>query len=145
MPILDIESLCKALILFILGATSMLLKPMGRKKMDINHFRNVINFIRREIYLDFPLPQLEVLLLVIENEGISQTDISKKLNMSQASVSRNVAKLSSKVIKNEDGSYRKVGYGLLENRPDAIESRSYNVFLTDKGKQFVKDLKFVLK
>jgi DNA-binding MarR family transcriptional regulator len=113
--------------------------------MDINHFRNVINFIRKEIYMDFPLPQLEVFLLVIENDGISQSDISKRLDMPQGTVSRNVAKLSSKVIKKDDGSYEKVGYGLLENRPDQIESRSYNVFLTDKGKQFVKDLKFVLK
>ena len=113
--------------------------------MDINHFRNVINFIRKEIYMDFPLPQLEVLLLVIENDGISQSDISKRLNMSQGAVSRNVAKLSSRVKQMDDGSYEKMGYGLLENRPDEIESRSYNVFLTDKGKQFVKDLKVVLK
>ena len=113
--------------------------------MDINHLRNVINFIRKEIYTEFALPQLELFLLVVENEGISHTNLSQMLNMSQPAVSRNVNKLASKVVKRSDGSYDKVGYGLLENRPDEVDSRRFNVFLTSKGIEFAKNLKFVLK
>ena len=113
--------------------------------MDINHFRNVINYIRREIYPDFALSQLETLLLVIQNEGITHSELSEKVNVPQATISRNVARLSSKVVKRSDGSYEKIGFGLLENRPDEVESRKYNVFLTEKGKEFVKELKFILK
>jgi len=81
----------------------------------------------------------------VENEGISHGELSKLLNMPQPTVSRNVNKLADKVAKRFDGSFEKVGYGLLENRSDEVESRSDNVLLTNKGKEFAKTLKFVLQ
>ncbi len=83
--------------------------------------------------------QLEILLLIYINDGITQTEISQRLNMPQASVSRNCLKLGKKVAKNPAGRFRVVGAGLIQMRSDeVIDSRRYACFLTDDGKKLVE-------
>ena len=117
----------------------------GEKTMKIRQFRTVVEFIRKEVNPEFPIQQLSVLLLVAEEEGITQTEISQILSMPQATVSRNVAKLGNKVVQ-RDGKSKMIGYGLVENRQDVVhDPRRLAVYLTDKGKKFIKDLSILLK
>lgn len=111
--------------------------------MKIDQLREIIEFIRKTIHRDFAMPQLSILLLVAENEGISQPDISKRLDMPQASVSRNVTKLCKKLVTQRTGTVNR-GYELCEISPDPAEPRRLNVFLTNKGKKFIEELRTML-
>ena len=109
--------------------------------MRFQDFRRVIEFVRAEIHPELPLQQFAILLLVHEREGMSQGEISKIMKMPQATVSRNVARLASKVVEDpRTGKRKEMGYGLLENRIDPIETRQYLVFLTANGKKFMEQL-----
>lgn len=112
--------------------------------MKIKDFRKVIEFVRKEIFSELPLQQLDMLLLVHEREGIPQGEISKVMGMPQATVSRNIARLARRQIRGDRGQVEWVGYGLVENRIDPVETRQYQVFLTDKGTQFMAKLEQVL-
>ncbi len=90
------------------------------------------------------MQHLAMLLQVAINEGITQTEISETISMPQGTTSRNVSKLSSRIVKNRQGKWVEDGYCLLETRPDVDESRRHAVYLTNKGKQFFKDLENML-
>ena len=55
--------------------------------------------------------------------------------MPQGTVSRNIAKLGSKLVREAKSQYRDIGYGLVVNRDDAVDPRRNAVYLTSKGKQ----------
>jgi DNA-binding MarR family transcriptional regulator len=122
----------------------LLMNNSQGEEMEIRDFKKVIEFVRKEIFSELPLQQLAMLLLVHEREGISQGEISKLMGMPQATVSRNIARLSRKQIRGDRGQVEWVGYGLVENRIDPVETRQYQVFLTDKGTQFMAKLEQVL-
>jgi DNA-binding MarR family transcriptional regulator len=102
--------------------------------------------LRKEIFAELRLQQLDLLLLVAERHGngISHTEISKVMGMPQGTVSRNVQKLSLKKVRRSDGEIEPYGYGLVENRIDPFESRQYLVFLTEKGKNLIARLEKIL-
>jgi DNA-binding MarR family transcriptional regulator len=121
-----------------------LVNNLQEGKMKIGEFKKVIGFVRKEIFSELPLQQLDMLLLVHEREGIPQGEISKVMGMPQATVSRNIARLARRQIRGDGGQVEWVGYGLVENRIDPVETRQYQVFLTDKGTQFMAKLEQVL-
>jgi len=92
---------------------------------------------------DYPPQWIDIILLVAQRQGITQTEISEILNMPQGSVSRNCKKLASAYSEREQGM---VGLDLLENRTDyVIDSRRHAVYLTKKGKEMVKKMQTFFK
>jgi DNA-binding MarR family transcriptional regulator len=109
--------------------------------MDIRQFTKGIKCISSVVHKDIAMPQLTILLLVAQEQGISQPDLAMIMGIPQATVSRNVLKLSEKFVQNAKGDWRQTGYDLVETRPDPYETRRHAVYLTKKGKQVINALK----
>lgn len=84
-------------------------------------------FRATQSYLDKALKEYELssgsypyLLILRENEGISQNKISKELGYDKAMSARTITKLV------------KIGY--LDRKEDEADSRAYKLYLTDKAK-----------
>ncbi|MBU3114146.1 MarR family winged helix-turn-helix transcriptional regulator [Clostridium lacusfryxellense] len=101
-------------------------------KEDIMHLLKLNNKIFRTAqgYLDKVLKEYELssgsypyLLILRENEGISQNKISKELGYDKAMSARTIIKLI------------KLGY--LDRKEDENDSRAYKLFLTDKAKDTI--------
>ena len=79
------------------------------------------------------------LLEVADNEGMSVTDIARKVGSALSSTSRNLAALSDRHWQKTKSGQPKPGLGLVELRIDPMNSRSKQVFLTSKGKQLLNE------
>ena len=100
--------------------------------MKIIELYSLLEMIRRELGGDYAPQQLSILLITAVNEGITQSDLAKHLNMPQPTVSRNVKKL-------EDG------YEFVVTKDDfGIGYRRKAVFMTEKGKSFVARIKTMI-
>jgi len=91
-----------------------------------------------EVFNELPLQQLRMFLMVMEDEGIGQQDFQQLLGVPAGTVSRNLAKLGSKVVEDRDGQMKDVGYGLVNVYPDPTDPKKNTVHLTEKGKQLSK-------
>jgi DNA-binding MarR family transcriptional regulator len=112
---------------------------LGKETLDaIRTQRRIHETIREKIHPEIPAQQLSIFYLVAENEGITQGEISKHLNMPQATVSRNVLKLASKLVEDRKGNFVDTGYGLVENRDDIVDPRRNAVYTTPKGQEVLK-------
>jgi len=87
-------------------------------------------FRTTQVYLDKVLKEYELssgsypyLLVLNENEGISQNKISKELGYDKAMSARTITKLI------------KIGY--FYKKEDEADSRAYKLYLTDKGKVII--------
>ena len=94
-----------------------------------------VRIIRTQLNHELPIQQLALLLEVHLNEGISMPELSKKLNMGQGSVSKNI-KLMSRYI--EGGELR--GYDLLSTEQDIQERRRFIVSTTEKGERLLASI-----
>lgn len=93
-----------------------------------------LRFARSKLSPDVTAQRLLILLAVYFHEGLSQRDLLKHLDgTSITALSRNLADLSSLTTKKQPGP------GLLELRVDPTNLRIKRVFLTRKGKSFVKN------
>ena len=104
--------------------------------MDTNKIKQAIALIQlfREQQHDIH-PQAALCFLYVAYHGeIYQKDLADILEISQASVSRNVALLS------RWNRLREQGPDLLENYEDQFERRKKIVRLTAKGKKFVQQI-----
>lgn len=81
----------------------------------------------RKLDPEIPLQTASAFMLVASRPGVSMDEIGRTLNMSQASVSRNVAALS--VMQKKD----KPGHGLVQAKEDPEDRRRKLVDLTEKG------------
>lgn len=84
--------------------------------------------------------QLMIYLAICNNEGINMKDLAEYLEMPQGSLSRNVKKLS--VYRNSKGN--KVGFDLIEAKPDYENRRTLALYLTEKGRELRADLEKTL-
>ena len=114
--------------------------------MEIKKLRNAIEFIRGAIFNDIAIGQLDMFLYVAEHEGATQPEISYALEMSQGAVSRNCAKLSTKIVPKSlnascGNKYEDRGYDLIEQRQDSIDSRRKALFLSDLGRKVIEELR----
>ena len=87
-------------------------------------------FRATQVYLDKGLKEYELssgtypyLLILKENEGISQNKISEKLGCDKAMSARTISKLI------------KLGY--LDKKEDEDDSRAYKLYLTQKAKDII--------
>ncbi|MDY0028713.1 MAG: MarR family transcriptional regulator [Pseudobdellovibrionaceae bacterium] len=87
----------------------------------------------KEIDSEFPLQYAICLLEISKHEGCSLTDLSTKTGLALSTISRITGALSK---------FRQKGtpYGLIEMRISEIERRKKELYLTDKGRQTIKDL-----
>lgn len=90
-------------------------------------------FRTTQVYLDKVLKKYELssgsypyLLVLNENEGISQNKISKELGFDKAMSARTVTKLI------------KLGY--LDRKEDEADSRAYKLYLTEKAKIIIPNV-----
>jgi DNA-binding MarR family transcriptional regulator len=114
------------------------------KTMILDSFKAGIELFRNEVFNELPLQQMYMLLLVMDNEVINQQDFQDLISMPAGSVSRNLAKLGSKIVEDRDGNMVDVGYGLIQIYPDPTDPKKNTVHLTKKGKEFADKLKLVL-
>lgn len=92
-----------------------------------------LRFARDNIAPDVTVQRVLVLLSVARNPGLSQAELGKVLpGISVTALSRNIADLSSRT------SQKQPGPGLVELRPDPASLRRKRVFLTDRGRRFMK-------
>jgi DNA-binding MarR family transcriptional regulator len=108
--------------------------------MELVKFKGGIELIRNEIFAELPAQQILMLLIVAEREGIDQQDFQKLLGVPAGTVSRNLARLSSKVVTGLNGKQGDIGYGLLDVRPHPTDIKSNQVFLSEKGLSFMQKL-----
>lgn len=106
---------------------------MDRKA--VRALRNGFTFIRDRLNPEMPVQQLALLMEVICEDGITMPELSKRLKMSPASVSKNVRMLSRFIDKGE-----LKGYDLLRAEPHLEERRKFAVYPTNNGIKFVEDL-----
>lgn len=92
-----------------------------------------LRFARDNIAPDVTVQRVLVLLSIARYPGLSQSELGKVLpGISVTALSRNIADLSLRT------SQKQPGPGLVELRPDPNSLRRKRVFLTDRGRRFVK-------
>ena len=98
-------------------------------------------WIELDVFKLTPFNRIELFLTVALKPGITMKEISKKLNMSSASVSRNVSILS---IEGWSSSKQRksngAGLSLIMAIPDPNERRRKLLFLSPKGKELINQL-----
>jgi len=107
------------------------------------NFQKGIEYFRKEIFAELPLQQLYMILLTAQNDGLAQQDFQQLLGVPGGTVSRNLAKLGTKIVEDPNGGVKDVGYGLIELRSDD-DPKKNTVHLTKKGKRFMEQLDIIL-
>lgn len=107
----------------------------GAKKMYC-----ALEMLRREVYRELPIQQINTFLLVAQNEGITMKILAQELALHQANVSRNVKELGDYAKPGKDGERIPKGHGLLFVTPNEYNRREYSVYLTPKGRRIAEDL-----
>lgn len=107
---------------------------MARNAADGLHLLDrALRFARRKISPDITAQRLLILIAVYRNEGASQRELLKQLDSTSiTALSRNIADLSSLTSRKSQGP------GLLELRVDPMNLRVKRIFLTQRGKAFVR-------
>jgi DNA-binding MarR family transcriptional regulator len=103
-----------------------------------------IELCRTTVLKDLRVHELYLILLAIENNGISLKEFRKLLQLPPGAVSRNVRKLGFHMIQRPDGRWKDTGLEMLEVYRDPKCRRYKKVKLTKRGKQFAEKLKQVL-
>jgi DNA-binding MarR family transcriptional regulator len=92
-----------------------------------------LRYARAKLSPDITAQRLLILIAVYFHEGLSQRELLAHLELTSiTALSRNLADLSELTTK------KLPGPGLLEQRVDPLNLRVRRVFLTRKGKQFMK-------
>ncbi|HNP62821.1 MAG TPA: hypothetical protein PKH39_02745 [Woeseiaceae bacterium] len=92
-----------------------------------------LRFARARLTPDITAQRLLILISVCQNEGLNQRELLSKLETTSiTALSRNLADLSSLTTK------KLPGPGLLELRVDPMNLRIKRIYLTAKGRSFVK-------
>ena len=100
---------------------------------EMQQLDKALRFARENLTSDITAQRLLILIGVYFHEGLSQRDLLKFLDSTSiTALSRNIADLSALTTK------KLPGPALLELRVDPLNLRVKRVFLTSKGKRFMK-------
>ncbi len=100
---------------------------------DAQMLDQALRFARAKLSPDITAQRLLILMAVYFHEGLSQRDLLGHLDSTSiTALSRNLADLSSLTTKKTPGP------GLLSLRVDPLNLRVKRVFLTPKGRRFMK-------
>lgn len=114
--------------------------------MRIQELETILGELANEIKFDIQMQQLRLFLMVAASPGITQTELAERLKLHQATVSRNVTKMSSVIVEKEGGGFQKVGWGILITRQDSrFDSRRLACFLSPEGETIIHKLNRTLK
>jgi hypothetical protein len=80
---------------------------------------------------DFPLQYVQAFLAVVIEEGLSVTEYARKNKQPTATMSRHLLDIGDRTRK------MKPGLGLVTSRPNPLERRKLEYFLTDKGRALI--------
>lgn len=86
-----------------------------------------------------PLQYVTTFLLVALNEGKSVTEYAEMAGVSKSVMSRHILDIG------ERDRYMEEGFGLITYRPNPMELRRHEVFLTDKGRAVLHQISRQLK
>ena len=103
--------------------------------MKTSELRKAMALIQQNLGPEVPLSQIQVFLLAAENEGINEEEIVKQMKIPAPTIKRNITKLAQETV--GQVWVASAGYGVCEVKDDGL------VFLSEKGKQFIKDLSTV--
>ena len=92
--------------------------------------KNRLNVLLRENGLDLTADQFEVLGILREREGISQSELAYLTSKDKTNITRILDLLEKK--------------DMIERKKDERDRRAYNIYLTDKGRQKKDELKQLL-
>lgn len=103
------------------------------KKTQLTALNTAIGVIKafREVDMNFPIQQIEILLWVAQKPGVSVAELVNLTGQAQSSVSRNVAALGLVHRKGEPG------HDYVDAQKDPDNPRRLILFLTIKGKTFM--------
>lgn len=100
---------------------------------ELQQLEKALRFARSNLSPDITAQRLLILIGVYFHEGLSQRELKSYLNSTSiTALSRNIADLSSFTTKKSPGP------GLLELHVDPLNLRVKRVFLTAKGRRFMK-------
>jgi len=100
---------------------------------EMQQLEKALRFARSNLSADITAQRLLILIGVFFHEGLSQRELLSFLDStSVTALSRNIADLSSLTTK------KLPGPGLLELRADPLNLRVKRVFLTTKGRRFMR-------
>jgi len=92
--------------------------------------KNRLNTLLRENGFDITADQFEVLGILIENEGISQSELAYMSSKDKTNITRILDLLEKK--------------NLIVRKKDERDRRAYNIYLTEKGRRQKENLKQLL-
>ena len=103
----------------------------------------VLEYLQEKIHAQFQLHQFRILLMLAARhpDPVAYADIEKRLNLSNAAVSRNTKLMGTNMQKNKDGGWVDTGMHLVEVKPDVYETRRNIIALTGKGRKVMTGLK----
>jgi DNA-binding MarR family transcriptional regulator len=105
-------------------------KPMR----TLRSLDRALRYARAKLSPDITAQRLLILIAVYFHEGLSQRELLSHLELTSiTALSRNLADLSALTTKKQPGP------GLLEQRVDPLNLRVKRVFLTAKGKRFMRN------
>jgi len=116
----------------------------NREGIRLRSFIAGIELCRTTVLKDLRVHELYLILLAIENNGISLKEFRKLLQLPPGAVSRNLRKLGFHMIQRPDGRWKVTGVEMLDVYRDPKCRRYKKVKLTERGKEFAEKLKQVL-
>ena len=100
---------------------------------EMQQLERALRFARTNISPDITAQRLLILIGVYFHEGLSQRELLSFLDSTSiTALSRNIADLSALTTRKTEGP------GLIELRADPLNLRIKRVFLTSKGRRFMK-------
>ncbi len=104
-----------------------------KDKQRVQMLDKALRFARSILTPDITAQRLLILISVFQNEGLNQRELLKTLDSTSiTALSRNLADLSALTTR------KLPGPGLLELRVDPMNLRIKRIYLTAKGRTFVK-------
>lgn len=89
----------------------------------------------RELHGDMTVLQILVLLEVAKQESVTQSDLYRRLGVTDSAISRNIALLS------DIGGRRTAPLNLIDVRVNPRDRRERNLSLTRKGQRLIDDMR----
>lgn len=113
--------------------------------MMLDRLTRLNDFCRKEVNSEWPIQHMRVFLEIVANhpEGINQTELAERLDMSQPVISR-ACKALGQIGKVIDGEKVLVGPGLVYTTPDPFEARRMRVYLTPRGVEIADSMERIL-
>lgn len=109
--------------------------PVNSESFSLQQLDRIMRRARSELGAEITIQRLLILVNVCLHEGLSQSELLKKLDSTSiTALSRNLADLSAWTSRKQPGP------GLLELRVDPMNLRRKTIHLTAKGRRLVRKL-----